>query len=459
MRPDLIYCGSCSLEFPLSDLATFIEHKRSKCSNSMFDEDCEYLQCFQCYRSFNTPWPLLYHVQTDHGIKVVRNLRVSSELPSKQTDDFSMQSFPYERDDLVYDDQVAVIDRPSTSASDVEFNKCSPSVDQSNNLTLFSTNASVSLTSHPSRNTNCRCQKNKNIEQGDNQSLDFRSVSYDSENCTPLNVALNLEESLRLIHRIACSKLDMHFRQMTSFNNPKSSSYALSFCCSRTSLSCLCTVDSCSCSSQPAPQAPALKSSTCQTDELSEPFIIDSFSTPSPFSLPDKSPINKSSILQDFSFLNCLTQPSTSVSPIDDPSLPPSLMIDSLPTDNQEQKPKLLPFTCSFCGRFYRQKIHLRKHVMAQHTKQKPFYCPHCAYSTVEKSHLKVHIRTHTGERPYTCRVCHYSSTQNCTLKSHYLRKHPESKLTCTACGGVYITELEYQNHLKNCTNLLDCLL
>ncbi|VDL28808.1 unnamed protein product [Hymenolepis diminuta] len=456
MRPDLIYCGSCSLEFPLSDLTIFIEHKRSKCSNSLFDEDGEYLQCSQCIRSFNTPWPLLYHVQTDHGIKVVRNLRVSSEIPSQQTDDFSLQSFPYEQGNFISENQV-VLDRPSTSASDIEFNGYSSTVNQSNNLTLVSTNASVSLTSQPSRNTNYQCQKNNPTEQIDNQSLNFQSVSYDSGNYTPMNVALNLEESLRLIHRIACSKLDMHFRQMTSFNSPKSSSYALSFCCSRTNLSCLCTVDSCSCGSQSVPRAPMLKSSTCQTDEISDPHIIDTFSTPSLISLPDKSPIDKSPSFQDFSFLNSLALPSTSNSPINDSSSP-SAMIDSLPADKQEQKSKVPPFTCSFCGRFYRQKIHLRKHVMAQHTKQKPFYCPHCAYSTVEKSHLKVHIRTHTGERPYICRVCHYSSTQNCTLKSHYLRKHPESKITCTACGGVYITELEYQNHLKNCATLLGCL-
>ncbi|KAM7534813.1 hypothetical protein Aperf_G00000109844 [Anoplocephala perfoliata] len=453
MRPDIIYCGSCSLEFPLSDLTIFIEHKRYKCSNSLFDTDSEYLQCSQCIRSFHTPWPLLYHVQTDHGIKIVRNLRHATETPSRRTDSIGVQSFPFEQEEFSSEDQGNSLNRQRAPPTDVYFNEYLSTVNKPNNVTLVSANASVSLTSQQPRAAGCQCRKNQ--QQTDDHSLSFQSLPYKPGTCSPLNVALNLEESLRLIHRIACSKLDMHLRQMTSFNSP-ASSYALSFCCSCTNVSCLCAVDSCSCDSQP----PLLKSSaSCQTDDLSDPQILDLFSPSNLFSLSDKPShnLNESPSYQDFSFLNCLTQGSESTPPIIDSSISPPTVNDSLPVEKSSLNTpsKVLPYACSFCGRFYRQKIHLRKHVMAQHTKEKPFYCPHCAYTTVEKSHLKVHIRTHTGERPYICRVCHYSSTQNCTLKSHYLRKHPESKITCSACERVYITELEYQNHLKNCPSLL----
>ncbi|VDK40012.1 unnamed protein product [Taenia asiatica] len=276
-------------------------------------------------------------------------------------------------------------------------------------------------------------------------------------------MALNLEDSLRLIHGIACSKLDMHLRQMASVDvTNTSSSYALSLCCSQTGVSCLCAVGSCSCSSAPPPSSShqLTASASCQTDGLSDPHVIEAFSPSNLFSLPEKQSVDldKSPFSQDFGFLNSLTQPSCSASPTNDLSLQPAPqpLVDRPPGDKVAYPPQMLPFSCSFCGRIYRQKVHLRKHVMAQHTKQKPFFCPHCAYTTVEKSHLTVHIRTHTGERPYICRVCHYSSTQNCTLKSHYLRKHPESKINCVACGGTYVTELEYQNHLKNCVPALD---
>lgn len=111
------------------------------------------------------------------------------------------------------------------------------------------------------------------------------------------------------------------------------------------------------------------------------------------------------------------------------------------------------PYICQQCGLDFRQKIHLRKHVMVHHTKQKPFKCLYCDYETVEKSHLTVHIRVHTGERPFKCRECHYSSAQNCTLKSHYLRKHPQSFITCNMCGSntLFLTELELEKHKRMC--------
>lgn len=108
-------------------------------------------------------------------------------------------------------------------------------------------------------------------------------------------------------------------------------------------------------------------------------------------------------------------------------------------------------FNCSDCDKVFRQNVHLRKHIMAKHTKQKPHKCTYCRYTTVEKSHLTVHIRTHTGEKPFRCRICNYSTAQNCTLKSHYLRKHPGSNVQCNLCGIDFITNHERDKHEKVC--------
>lgn len=108
-------------------------------------------------------------------------------------------------------------------------------------------------------------------------------------------------------------------------------------------------------------------------------------------------------------------------------------------------------FNCSDCDKVFRQNVHLRKHIMAKHTKQKPHKCTYCRYTTVEKSHLTVHIRTHTGEKPFRCRICNYSTAQNCTLKSHYLRKHPGSSVQCNLCGTDFITNHERDKHEKVC--------
>ena len=455
MRPDFIYCGSCSLEFPLSELTFFIEHKRSKCSNTLFDAKYEDLQCSQCVRSFHTPWPLIFHVQNDHGIKLVRNLDSHNESNYQPSDGLATPQFSCEPTKSSIDGDFEGSILRNNSLNNITLDSFSSASNQPNELALRPITKTVSLTSIP-QDFRCTCRDSS--KEADNPCLKFHHLSYDSHGYSPLNVALNLEEGLRLIHRISCSKLDMHLRQMTSVDVSKSSSsYALSLCCSQTGVSCLCTVDSCSC--DPALPTRQLKTSaSCQTENLSETNAIETFPSPNLFSISDKPSVDldKSPSQPDFSFLNSLIQPSCSASPVRDSSL------SSLPQPPQNQtqlaeivpsSTRILSFSCSFCGRIYRQKVHLRKHVMAQHTKQKPFFCPHCTYSTVEKSHLTVHIRTHTGEKPYICRVCHYSSTQNCTLKSHYLRKHPENRINCTTCGGSYVTELEYQNHLKNCSN------
>ncbi|CAH8543416.1 unnamed protein product [Schistosoma turkestanicum] len=108
-------------------------------------------------------------------------------------------------------------------------------------------------------------------------------------------------------------------------------------------------------------------------------------------------------------------------------------------------------YICRDCGVSFRQNVHLRKHIMIQHTKVKPYSCPYCEYTTVEKSHLTVHVRTHTGERPFSCRECNYSSAQNCTLKSHYLRKHPTNFIECNYCSEIFFTELELTKHQRLC--------
>lgn len=461
MRPDFIYCGSCSLEFPLSELTFFIEHKRSNCPNSLFGAKYEDLQCYQCVRSFHSPWPLLFHVQNDHGIKLVRNLDRQGRT-SYQSDSGLKTPLPsYEQMECSTNDHMCSVHEQGGSLLSVNFDEFSHETGEVGDLSLEPVPTSVSLPSTLPQVPKSSCRSSSREVR--NPGPQFHGLPYAPHACSTLNMALNLEDSLRLIHGIACSKLDMHLRQMASLDvTNTSSSYALSLCCSRTGVSCLCAVGSCSCSSAPPPSSShqLTASASCQTDGLSDPHIIEAFSPSDSFSLPEKQSVdlNKSPFTQDFSFLNSLTQPSCSASPTNDLSiqLAPQPLIDRSPADNVAYPQKILPFSCSFCGRIYRQKVHLRKHVMAQHTKQKPFFCPHCAYTTVEKSHLTVHIRTHTGERPYICRVCHYSSTQNCTLKSHYLRKHPESKINCMTCGGAYVTELEYQNHLKNCVSTLD---
>lgn len=92
-------------------------------------------------------------------------------------------------------------------------------------------------------------------------------------------------------------------------------------------------------------------------------------------------------------------------------------------TNNLKKKP-INSFTCDYCDRKFSQKIHLQKHIMSAHTKNKPYKCNLCSYETVEKNHLKTHFRKHTGEKPFVCTLCDYKAAQHSTLKQHCMRKH-----------------------------------
>lgn len=123
----------------------------------------------------------------------------------------------------------------------------------------------------------------------------------------------------------------------------------------------------------------------------------------------------------------------------------------NLSTTDRQLSPLNAPFTCEYCHCSFKQKVHLKKHLMSTHLRQKPFKCNTCGYATVERSHLTIHIRRHTGERPFACMLCNYRAAQHVTLKRHCLKKHRSMFFGCPTCGTQCITLTELENHKKLC--------
>ena len=57
-----------------------------------------------------------------------------------------------------------------------------------------------------------------------------------------------------------------------------------------------------------------------------------------------------------------------------------------------EQKPTVKPFQCSFCGRAFPRKGHVRQHVRDVHEKV-PYPCPHCDKIYRSNSSLHKHVK------------------------------------------------------------------
>ncbi|XP_045119707.1 zinc finger protein 62 homolog isoform X2 [Portunus trituberculatus] len=73
---------------------------------------------------------------------------------------------------------------------------------------------------------------------------------------------------------------------------------------------------------------------------------------------------------------------------------------------------------CEICGKSMATRKDLRRHQVAQHSKEKPFRCPQCPRCYAAKESLKNHLRTHTGEKPYVC------ACGKAFYKSNVLRRH-----------------------------------
>jgi uncharacterized Zn-finger protein len=62
-------------------------------------------------------------------------------------------------------------------------------------------------------------------------------------------------------------------------------------------------------------------------------------------------------------------------------------------------------FQCYYseCGKTYKTRFNLRRHINSSHLKIKSFICPECNKHFVSKQNLKEHHYIHTGEKPFPC--------------------------------------------------------
>ncbi|XP_053674408.1 zinc finger protein ZFP2-like [Anopheles nili] len=79
---------------------------------------------------------------------------------------------------------------------------------------------------------------------------------------------------------------------------------------------------------------------------------------------------------------------------------------------------------CQQCGKIFKQKSNLRRHLRLHILDAKLYKCDICDKSFTQASTMKAHRRVHTGEKPYTCELCgktfHYSSTMKRHKRFHY---------------------------------------
>ena len=77
------------------------------------------------------------------------------------------------------------------------------------------------------------------------------------------------------------------------------------------------------------------------------------------------------------------------------------------------------PYMSSFCGKGFKHKYDLSRHVVGLHKGEGIYTCTVCEKSFEKRSHLSTHMKIHSEETLHTCFTCGISFKRKTHLKKH----------------------------------------
>ncbi|XP_076628968.1 uncharacterized protein LOC143345562 isoform X25 [Colletes latitarsis] len=100
---------------------------------------------------------------------------------------------------------------------------------------------------------------------------------------------------------------------------------------------------------------------------------------------------------------------------------------------------------CDHCGKFFRQKNHLRSHM-----KKHKHRCISCDETFLLKKDLRLHVEEKHGPVIYPCTICEYKSNNKWTLRDHIVRRHSTSyDHACPVCHKRFKIRNDMKQHAK----------
>ena len=118
-------------------------------------------------------------------------------------------------------------------------------------------------------------------------------------------------------------------------------------------------------------------------------------------------------------------------------------------------------YHCETCGKRFKQKTHLTRHVESLHLGIK-YPCKLCDYRASQISNLVTHTETVHEKKLYTCKLCPFEARTRFSVRVHAREVHKGQKginkktLKCQTCNKTFAFEKRLIFHLKRQHGIFD---
>ncbi|XP_023333166.1 zinc finger protein 2 homolog isoform X2 [Eurytemora carolleeae] len=109
-------------------------------------------------------------------------------------------------------------------------------------------------------------------------------------------------------------------------------------------------------------------------------------------------------------------------------------------------------FTCTHCGKKFKQKSHLNHHIKLKHSDgafDSKYKCDICGKCLTSNYSLKKHKMLHWDNKPFVCLVCGKRFVQNSHLTLHVQKHSGIRSHLCIECGKSFTTKGHLKEHMK----------
>ena len=127
----------------------------------------------------------------------------------------------------------------------------------------------------------------------------------------------------------------------------------------------------------------------------------------------------------------------------------------------KEQSGPAEEYHCDTCGKTFKQKTHLTRHVESLHLGIK-YPCQLCNYKASQISNLVTHTETVHEKKQYTCKICPFEARTRFGVRRHSREEHQGQKgvnkktLHCQTCSKSFAFEKRLNFHMKRQHGIFD---